>query len=207
VGNKVNDKAKEMLEIIEKDIAYSNKIINDLLDYSREIRLELTESSPKAVVEEALPLVKIPRNVKVLDFTEKEPKIEVDFDKLKRAFVNILKNAVEAMPKGGTLTIKSKRTSDDCKLIFSDTGTGIADSMLEKLWSPLYTTKAKGMGFGLPICKRIVEAHGGKIAVETAVAKGTTFTVSIPIKPPKLQEVYVSEPSSSLQSVTNDGQD
>jgi K+-sensing histidine kinase KdpD len=63
------------------------------------------------------------------------------------------------------------------------------------------------MGFGLPICKRIVEAHGGKIAVETAVAKGTTFTVSIPIKPPKLQEVYVSEPSSSLQSVTNDGQD
>jgi signal transduction histidine kinase/putative methionine-R-sulfoxide reductase with GAF domain len=206
VGNKMDAKAKEMLEIIEKDIAYSNKIINDLLDYSREIRLELTQSSPKVVVEEALPLVKIPRNVKVLNLTEDEPKIEVDVDKLKRAFVNIIKNAVEAMPKGGRLTIKSKKSADDCKLVFSDTGTGIADSMLQKLWSPLYTTKAKGMGFGLPICKRIVEAHGGKIAVETAIARGTTFTVSIPIKPPQLQEVYVAAPSSLLQSATNDSQ-
>ena len=206
VGKKMDDKTKEMLEIIEKDIAYSNKIINDLLDYSREIKLELSESSPKAIIEEALSLIKIPRNVKVFDLTENELKIEVDVDKVKRAFVNIIKNAVEAMPKGGRLTIQSKRSTNECEIAFSDTGTGMADSMLQKIWSPLYTTKAKGMGFGLPICKRIVEAHGGKIAVETAAAKGTTFTVSIPIKPPKLQEVYVSVPSSSLQTVTNDGQ-
>ncbi len=203
VGETTNGKAREMLEIIEKNIAYSNKIINDLLDYSREIKLELVESSPKTIVEEALSLVKIPRNVKVLDLTKSEPKVEVDVDKLKRAFVNIIKNAVEAMPKGGRLAIKSKRSAVDCEIAFSDTGTGMADHMLGNLWSPLYTTKAKGMGFGLPICKRIVEAHGGKIAVETALAKGTTFTVSIPINQPKLEEVCTFVPESSLQKITN----
>jgi signal transduction histidine kinase len=109
------------------------------------------------------------------------------------------------MPKGGRLTIKSESCADDCKLTFSDTGTGIPDSMLQKLWSPLYTTKAKGMGFGLPVCKRIVEAHGGKITVETAVTKGTTFTINIPIKPPNSQEAYVSIVASSLPTVSTDG--
>jgi signal transduction histidine kinase/putative methionine-R-sulfoxide reductase with GAF domain len=206
VVDKTNDKAREMLVIIEKNIAYSNKIINDLLDYSREIRLELVESSPKAIVEEALSLVKIPRNVKVLDLTENEPKVEVDVDKLKRAFVNIIKNAVEAMPKGGKLTIKSKRSNDGCEIAFSDTGTGMTDRMLQNMWSPLYTTKAKGMGFGLPICKRIVEAHGGKIAVETAVAKGTTFTISIPINQQKPGEVCTFIQESTLQTITNECQ-
>jgi signal transduction histidine kinase len=192
-----------MLEIIEKNIAYSNKIINDLLDYSREIKLELVESCPKTIVEEALSLVKIPRNVKVLDLAENEPKVEVDVEKLKRAFVNIIKNAVEAMPKGGKLAIKSKRSAVHCEIAFSDTGTGMPDHMLRNLWSPLYTTKAKGMGFGLPICKRIVEAHGGKIAVETGLAKGTTLTVSIPINQPKPVEVCTFAPESSLQKIAN----
>jgi signal transduction histidine kinase/putative methionine-R-sulfoxide reductase with GAF domain len=203
VGETTNGKAREMLKIIEKNIAYSNKIINDLLDYSREIKLELAESSPKAIVAEALSLVEIPRNVKALDLTENEPKVEVDVDKIKRAFVNMIKNAVEAMPKGGRLTIKSQRSANGCEIAFSDTGTGMTDHMLENLWSPLYTTKAKGMGFGLPICKRIVEAHGGKIAVETALGKGTTFRVSIPIKQPKSEDVCTFVPESSLQASTN----
>ncbi|MGA3191747.1 MAG: GAF domain-containing protein [Candidatus Bathyarchaeia archaeon] len=206
VTEMMNGKAREMLEIIEKDIAYSNKIINDLLDYSREIKLELVESSPKAVVEEALSLVRIPRNVKVLDLTENEPKVEVDVDKLKRAFVNIIKNAVEAMPKGGRLTIRNKTSTNDCEIAFSDTGTGITDHTLQNMWSPLYTTKAKGMGFGLPICKRLVEAHGGKIAVETALAKGTTFTVSIPIHQPKQEESCTFVPEPSLQTMANEYQ-
>ncbi|HYB68771.1 MAG TPA: GAF domain-containing protein [Candidatus Acidoferrales bacterium] len=206
VGETTNGKAREMLEIIEKNIAYSNKIINDLLDYSKEIKLELVESSPKTIVEEALSLVKIPRNVKILDLTKNEPKVEVDVDKMKRAFVNIIKNAVEAMPKGGKLAIKSKTSAVHCEIAFKDTGTGMPDHMLRNLWSPLYTTKAKGMGFGLPICKRIVEAHGGKIAVETGLAKGTTFTVSIPINQPKPEEVSTFAPESSLQKIANGGQ-
>jgi signal transduction histidine kinase/putative methionine-R-sulfoxide reductase with GAF domain len=202
-GREMNGKAKEMLEIIEKDIGYSNKIISDLLEYSREITLELSNSSPKALTSEALSLVEIPQYVELVDLTEDKPKIKVDVDKLKRAFINITKNAFEAMPKGGKLTIKSKKSGDHWEIAFSDTGTGITRHMLEKLWSPLFTTKPKGMGFGLPICKRIVEAHGGKVTVGSAVAKGTTFTISIPINPPKREDkVWVGLPESLLLKTT-----
>ena len=180
--SKIDGKVKEMLNLIEKNIVYSNKIINDLLDYSREVKLDLTESNPKSIVKEALFLVEIPKNVKVIDLTEGKPKIKIDTGKMKRAFVNIIKNAVEAMPKGGTLTTKSRKSDGDLEFVLSDTGVGMSKRTMKKLWAPLFTTKAKGMGFGLAICKRVIEAHGGSISVKSARGKGTTFTVTIPIK-------------------------
>lgn len=201
----VDSKIKEMLALIEKNIAYSNKIINDLLDYSREIEFELTESNSKLIVKEALSLVKIPKNVRIVDLTENKPKIMVDVGKIKRAFVNIIKNAVEAMTKGGTLTIKSRKLEGNLEIAFSDTGGGMSKETLEKLWAPLFTTKAKGMGFGLPICKRFIEAHGGSISVISITGKGTTFTVTFPIKQ-KIEKggekVWVKPLESSLLTTT-----
>jgi len=182
-----NDRIKEMLELIERNIAYSNKIINDLLDYSREIELELSESDPKSLVKEALSIVEVPNNVQLINLTENKPKMEVDAEKVKRIFVNLIKNAIEAMPKGGALTIKSRKVDDKVEIVFSDTGGGMSKETLEKLWTPLFTTKAKGMGFGLPICKRFVEAHGGVISAEGARGKGSTFVVKLPIRP-KMKE-------------------
>jgi PAS domain S-box-containing protein len=199
-GIKRDNKLREMLEIIEKDVEYSNKIVNDLLDYSREIHLELKETTPKAIVREAMSLAKIPHNVQLSDSTRNKPRIRVDMEKMKRVCVNLIKNAVDAMPKGGKLTIKSNTMDDQLEMVFIDTGIGITKEVLQKLWSPLFTTKAKGMGFGLPICKRVVEAHGGNISVESTVGKGTTFTVTIPIEP-KLEgggNVWVNVPESLL---------
>jgi signal transduction histidine kinase len=88
------------------------------------------------------------------------------------------------MPDSGTLTVTSKAVKGNVEIVFKDTGTGISEETLSKLWSPLFTTKAKGMGFGLPVCKRIVEAHGGKISVESTLGKGTTVTITIPVNPP-----------------------
>ncbi|MDI6847910.1 MAG: GAF domain-containing protein [Candidatus Bathyarchaeia archaeon] len=198
---KIDGKVKEMLEVIEKNIVYSNKIINDLLDYSGEIKLDLVESKPKSIIREALSLVKIPKNVQVIDLTENKPKIKVDVGKIKRAFVNIVKNAVEAMPKGGTLTIKSREIDGKVEIAFSDTGVGMSKETLEKLCTPLFTTKAKGMGFGLPLCKRFTEAHGGCFRAESTLGKGTTVTVTLPIKP-KIEEggekIWVKQLESSL---------
>ncbi|MGC9094790.1 MAG: GAF domain-containing protein [Candidatus Bathyarchaeia archaeon] len=200
-----NDKIREMLELIEKNIAYANKIINDLLDYSREIELELIEKTPKSLVAEALSLVEIPKNIEIKDFTTHNPKIKVDPEKIKRVFTNIIKNAVEAMPKGGTLTIKSRKVHDKVEISFTDTGVGMSKETLAKLWTPLFTTKAKGMGFGLPICKRFVEAHKGCITAESTPGKGTTFTVTIPIEP-KMEKggekVWVKPPESLLSTTT-----
>jgi signal transduction histidine kinase len=182
IGSDLGPKATEMLDLIDRDIEYSNKIVDDLLEYSRAIGLNLSESNPKSIVKEALELVNIPANVQVLDFTEDTPKITVDIDKMKRTCVNIIKNAFDAMPEGGKLTVKSRKARGNVEFSFTDTGAGVPKETVERLFTPLFTTKARGMGFGLAICKRIVEAHGGKISVESTVGKGTTFTLTIPVE-------------------------
>jgi len=202
-NQKTNHKTMEMLEFIEKDIEYLNNIINDLVDYSREMRLELTEATPNSITKGALSLVKVSENVQVSDLTQDEPKIKVDVEKIKRVFVNIIQNAIDAMPEGGELTITHSELAGNLEIAFTDTGVGMSKEIMEKLWTPLFSTKAKGMGLGLAICKRIVEAHGGNISVESAVGKGSTFTVTIPIEP-KLKggEKEWLKPSESLLSTT-----
>jgi len=201
---KMDKTAKDMVELIEKDIKYSDTIISDLLRYSREIHLELTETTPKSITKHALTSIKVPKNIRISNLTDNKPKIKIDAQKMNRVLVNITKNAIDAMPKGGKLTITSKKTNGKLEITFTDTGRGMQKDILEKIWTPLFTTKAKGMGLGLPICKRIVEAHGGDISVESIVGKGTTFTVTIPIKP-KLEggeKIWVNVPESLLSTTT-----
>jgi PAS domain S-box-containing protein len=202
---KTDGKIKEMLELIEKNIVYSNKIINDLLDYSREVELELTQSSPKSIIKEALSILQIPSNIQVTDLTPNRPKIMLDIAKIQRAFVNIIKNAVEAMPKGGKLTITGRKVGEHFEIVFTDNGLGMSKKTLERLWTPLFTTKAKGMGFGLPVCKRFIEAHGGDISVESTQGRGTTIKVTFPIKP-KIkrggEKIWVRPLESSLLTMT-----
>lgn len=177
------DNGKAMIEIIDKSIEHANRIINDLLDYSREIRLELTECTPQTLLSDALSIVTVPDGMKVTNFTSNEPVLQADVNKIERVFINLIKNAFDAMPNGGTLEIRSLHVNEEAAISFTDTGTGISREVLSKLFAPLFTTKAQGMGFGLAICKRVVEAHGGRITIETEVGKGTTFTVTLPISP------------------------
>jgi PAS domain S-box-containing protein len=202
----IDGKVMEMLELIEKNIGYSNKIINDLLDYSREIKLDITETSPKALVEDALASVDIPNNIRVVKIAGKRSRIRVDFERVKRVLVNLIRNAVDAMPKGGTLTIKCRKKGEKVEFAVSDTGVGMSGEVMKKLWTPLFTTKAKGMGFGLAICKRFVEAHGGTITVESSLGKGSTFTVTLPIEPEIKEEggekIWLKMQESSLLTTT-----
>jgi signal transduction histidine kinase len=186
-GALMDEKGRDMLEVIGKEIEYSNKIINDLLEYSKAIKLDLKETNPKSAVTAALSHIDFPKNVQLIDLTENTPTIKIDVDRMKRAFINLTKNAVDAMPDGGKLTITSEKANGKVKIAFADTGGGISEENLKKLFGPLFTTKAKGMGLGLAICKRVVEAHGGTISVESVVGKGTVFTIIIPIEP-KLEE-------------------
>jgi PAS domain S-box-containing protein len=197
---KMDSKLKEMFRVIEKDVQYSNKIINDLLEYSRDIKLDLNDCNPRLMVKDALSAVKIPKKVQVADHTRDKPKMEVDTGKMKRVFVNIIKNAVDAMPKGGKLTIESRESNGDLEIVFSDTGVGMSEETLRNIFKPLFTTKAKGMGFGLPVCKRFVEAHGGKIHVRSTVGKGSIFIVTLPIQPcpQEREKIWVNMPEHLL---------
>ncbi|MEM3881283.1 MAG: CHASE4 domain-containing protein [Candidatus Bathyarchaeia archaeon] len=182
-GSLMDEKGREMLEVIEKDVQYSNKIINDLLEYSTAIRLNLRETTPKSLVTEALSHIAFPKNIQLIDSTQDTLKIKVDVDKMKRVFINLIRNAVDAMPNGGKLTITSENANGKVKFVFADTGMGISEEHLKRIFEPLFTTKARGMGLGLPICKRMIEAHGGTISVESEQNKGTTFTITLPIEP------------------------
>jgi PAS domain S-box-containing protein len=181
LGPKTNKKEREMLQLIEQEIGHADKIINDLLEYSKEIRLELTQTGAKSITEDALKSVKIPNKIRVLNSTKQTPRIELDAKQMRRVLVNLIRNAVDAMPSGGTLRITSRESNDNLELIIADTGEGMTSETLERLWSPLYTTKSKGIGLGLPTVKRLVEAHGGSITVETKPSKGSTFTVTLPL--------------------------
>ena len=180
-GAMKDEMCDKMIEIIEKDIEYSNKIINDLLDYSRTISLDLSVTNPKRIVKEALESFDLPKNIRLSDYTEDEPEIKVDKHMMKRVIINLMNNAVDAMPSGGEITISSSATDGDLELRITDKGTGIPEDLLEKIWEPLFTTKSRGMGFGLTICKRIVDAHGGMISVRSTVGDGATFIIELPL--------------------------
>jgi PAS domain S-box-containing protein len=182
LGKRIDSESREALEIIEQDIQSSDKIISDLLEYSREVHLEVREASAKSITRDALAHLSIPRKIHLVDSTKNQPKIMVDREKMRRVFVNVIKNAVDAMPKGGTLRIASRKTDGNLEITLTDAGTGMTKETMEKIWSPLFTTKAKGMGLGLPIAKRLVEAHGGSITAESKAGKGSTFTVTVPIR-------------------------
>lgn len=179
---KLGEKGIEMLQEILGDIRRSDKIINDLLEYSREYYLELTETDVKSITKDALARLEIPAKIRVVDSTLDEPKMRLDTEKMRRVFLNLLQNAIDAMPDGGTVTIKSKRSIESVEIAFRDTGAGMTEDSMRRVWTPLYTTKAKGMGFGLAISKRIVEAHGGSMTVESKIGEGSTFTVILPVK-------------------------
>lgn len=188
-GSSMDAKEKDMYEIIDKSVEYANKIVDNLLEYSREISLEIEECSPKSLVDYILLMIQIPSKIKIIDRTQDEPTLWVDVNKMERVFINIIENAIDAMPEKGTLEIASRQTGENIEFTFSDTGIGMSTQTLSKIFMPLFTTKAKGMGFGLAICKRIVDAHGGKIAVESALDKGTKFTIILPME----QELKIRE--------------
>jgi len=131
-------------------------------------------------VNNALTQIEVPGDVEmVMEFPE-DFMVAVDWYMIQRLFINLLLNAVQAMPDGGKLSVNAYRRDDDNVIVIEDTGIGIPEESLENLFKPLYTTKAKGTGLGLAVCKKIVDAHDGTINVESTVGKGTIFTITLP---------------------------
>ncbi len=174
---------KQSLEIIEKEVGISERVITSLLDFARPKPPTQREVDINDVVQAALSRVPVPENVEVVrQFSETLPTISADPDQLVQVFGNLALNAIQAMPEGGQLVVKSHVTGpDQVAITFADTGVGIPKEKMEKIFEPLFTTKAKGIGLGLALTKLLIERNGGTIDVKSEVEKGTTFTVSLPI--------------------------
>jgi len=180
---KVNEfDAIATLGMMEKSVGYMDKIISDLQNFAAPIQPWLTKISTPKLLKETLSSVTIPPDVKVSVNVDKDTEtLNVDPDLIKRVFMNLITNAVQAMPHGGELKITAQEIGKEELISFQDTGVGISKEILPKLFVPFFTTKAQGQGLGLPVCKRVMEAHGGTITVESTVGKGSTFTVKLPI--------------------------
>jgi len=179
---------KETLEILEKEVATSESIINGLLDFARPKPPALRKVDVNHIVQEALARIKVPENIQVVSQLDQAlPNILADTDQLAQVFSNLILNAVQAMPDGGKLTVKSEvPTPQWVSLSFADTGVGIPRENLGSLFEPVFATKAKGIG--LSIVRGIIENHDGKISVQSQMGKGTTFTLRFPLKTDSPQE-------------------
>jgi PAS domain S-box-containing protein len=181
-----NEGKKEALQSIieiEKNVDYINKIVQDLQDYARPLNPNPGEADLKQIIEKLLSKNGIPENVKVTVKVEDEArKIVADADYLNRVLYNLVTNAVQAMPKGGNLTIRVYKEKSDVIITVKDTGVGIPKVIQSKMFTPMFTTKSKGQGFGLPVVKRMTESLGGAVSFESQEGKGTTFTIRLPNK-------------------------
>ncbi len=174
---------EELMATVREQLQYMSKIVRDLQDYARPIELNLVETNLYQLIQDTLSTMTIPQNVGVsITKEDRFPLLIVDPALMKRVFSNLITNALQAMPDGGRLTIRLSKQEKRGLVSIQDTGRGIALKNRNKIFQPLFTTKAKGQGFGLPVCKRLVEVHEGSIHVKSRVGQGSTFTVEIPLK-------------------------
>jgi GAF domain-containing protein len=176
-------KVQKHLAILETEVRRANKIVTDLLDFSRVKQPRRAPAQLNAIIRDILARQPRPSSVKLeLDLIESLPPILVDLDQVGQVFLNLVINAIEAMPDGGSLTIRTRSTSDAVVASVSDTGIGIPPENLEKIFQPLFTTKTKGIGLGLAVSRQLIDANGGALSVESQIGKGSTFTAIFPIE-------------------------
>lgn len=179
--NGAKQNINESLDSIEQGIGYINKIVADLQDYSRQLFPEMQSVDLANLIAEAVQAIAIPNNIKTSLNVKPMPKVRVDPTFTRRALTNLINNAIQAMPDGGRLEIAAYPEKNNVNLFIADTGVGIPDEVKAKVFTPMFTTKAKGQGLGLAVVKRLVEAQGGSISFESTVGEGTKFQIKLPL--------------------------
>ncbi|MFI5303778.1 MAG: ATP-binding protein [Nitrospiria bacterium] len=199
------DPKKRDVRVIESEALRTRTIVRSLLDFARQREPKREKADLNEVLKGTLVLVRHQAelsNVELIEqYKDKIPLTSIDIDQMKQVFINIIKNAFDAMPNGGKLYIKTnllfvKKALDDrpeeahprdasqsIEITFSDTGTGMSPEVMKRIFEPFYTTKGDkmGTGLGLPVSYGIIERHGGQIEVQSTSGKGTTFKIKCPV--------------------------
>lgn len=175
----------ELLDVARSEVSRLDMIITQFLRAVRPATPTLELSRIETLLQDTLALLKqeiVNRQIQVqVDCEQTIPPIRVDEGQIKQAFVNLIRNAVQAMPDGGHLTIGLSSTDQYVNISFRDTGVGIDRRNLGRIFDPYYTTKKGGTGLGLMIVQRIVQDHGGSMEVASKPDEGTVFTISLPL--------------------------
>jgi signal transduction histidine kinase len=183
MGEKIDEEVLKTLKVLEKQIDISNKIVTDLLDFTRIKPPSLAKVNLNNLIKESLSWVEVPDNIDVTtNLNGNLLQVKVDAEQIGRVFANIISNAIQAMSGKGELKINASEENSFACTRFTDTGCGIPEENMDKIFEPLFTTKPKGIGLGLAISRRLVEQNGGKIEVASQAGHGATFTVKLPIE-------------------------
>jgi signal transduction histidine kinase len=182
----VNEKIQKHLDIIEQQVHTSDKIIGDLLGFARNISVDQQALAVPELVRRVFERFPLPAGVGLkLELPEDLPLVLADPAQMEQVLGNLTTNACQAMQAGGTLILSASLQKDWVALAVKDTGTGIPPENMQKLFEPLFTTKAGGIGLGLAVSKKLAEANRGRIEVESEEGQGSTFTLYLPVKADK----------------------
>lgn len=187
---KLDGEAQEMLQVVIDETDRLNIVVSQFLDYARPFELDRQSLDLNALVSQSVMVLRaqgLPDTVTLEEALQDDlPRVRIDRARMSQVFLNLLQNALQAMPDGGTLRVASRMGAlrggePTVEIRVTDTGRGIDEEIREKLFIPFFTTKQGGTGLGLPICRRIVEAHGGELEVHSAPDRGSTFVVRLHI--------------------------
>jgi PAS domain S-box-containing protein len=177
------------ISLVEQEIDRLNSIVVDFLFAVRPMDITLILDRAEEVIDEVVELMRHEaedQHIRIVTQIEPDlPDVMIDRKNLKQALLNIVKNAIAAMPDGGVLTISASVKNDELQIAVSDTGIGIPEELMTKIFEPYFTTKESGTGLGLTITFKIVKEHNGEITVESTPSKGSTFTIHLPLPQPE----------------------
>ncbi len=181
----LDDKGLQKLSIIVEEVGRLEALMAEMRDYSRPPTLKREIGRIERLLQELLDLYGEflqEKNIQlVLTPMEPQPTYSLDYQQLRQVLVNLIKNAAEAMPQGGTITLSVQRRPPNLEIKVADTGEGMPPDVVENIFTPYFTTKTKGSGLGLAISRNIVRAHNGEMEVESHPGKGTVFTIRLPL--------------------------
>lgn len=173
------------LGVVKEEVDRLKQIVVDFLFAVRPMDIQLISENPGVILGEIAELVEPEAERKGIEMRvsidDNLPQVLMDKRHIKQALLNLIQNAMAAMPEGGTLTLKAEQTDDEVRFSVADTGTGIPEELLTKIFEPYFTTKKSGTGLGLTITFKIVKEHAGDISLESKEGAGSTFTIHLPV--------------------------
>jgi PAS domain S-box-containing protein len=206
-NQEISRKLERYLGVAKGEVNRLDYIVTQFLQAIRPAAPQLKPTSLNEVVQKSLALLQPELDNRGLDVKTKLarplPAVPADATQMQQVLVNLMKNAMQAMTRGGTLTLQTGEGEDGVWFSVADTGSGIPPEQMNRIFEPFFTTKKKGTGLGLMIVQRIVRAHGGRIELESHAGRGTTFRVWLPLyerKPRLLEQKTATESSSSSSS-------
>jgi two-component system sensor histidine kinase HydH len=174
---------RELAEVMIGEADRLNRVVSELLELTRPTELRLADTDPAELLTHALKLIEgdcRSRGISVRTGFAGAPRVSLDADRMLQALLNLLLNAVQAMPDGGVLTVSAQAVRDRLELRVADTGRGIPRQDLERVFDPYFTTRNQGTGLGLATVRTIVEAHGGRVRIASEQGRGTEVTLDLP---------------------------